>query len=366
MKRTFAACALGLILSVGLLGTWGCGSEEETPLDPGPIIEVPDTIAPATVADLRLRAATYRSLAVVWTSPGDDGGAGTAARYDIRFSKSPITEQDWELAASMDSVYVPFPHPAGTIETVVARGLESATRYYFALKTTDEAGNTSEMSNCPTEETLNETLPPSNVTDLRAVGVDPTSFELTWTAVGDDYWTGTAEEYAIRYSDDPITGETSWNSATPVTLTPQPKPSGEEEKTTVTGLTPRRNYFFALKTADEEGNWSSLSNSAPGLAFDNKLWVYPMGIRRGGLAHILFRPAPVYPTTVSLHDVITSVCGMYVVKLLFFETTTNDVCHITYDFFDPDSQSYLPYDTYTISLCHGSAMEDREFLTLWE
>jgi hypothetical protein len=350
-------------LSIATLGIWGCGDEEGTPLDGGPIIEVPDTIAPAPITDLRLRSATYQSLALVWTAPGDDGDAGTADHYDIRISTTPITEQDFETTETFDSMFIPVPKPAGQIEQVVARGLDSATRYYFALKTSDEAGNTSAMSNCATEETHHESFPPSNVTDLKAGGVDPTTFEITFTAVGDDYWTGTAEEYDIRYALDPIMDETRWNTATRVSPTPAPKPSGETEIITIPGLVQRRNYYFAVKTADEEGNWSALSNSAPGLAFDNILWVDPIVINEGEFSNILFRPAPVYPTTVTLHSTYTLMCGTNVLKILY-TGTTNEVGHITYDFFDPDTQSYLPPDTYTISVCHGSAMEAREFLTL--
>jgi hypothetical protein len=43
----------------------------------------------------------------------------------------------------------PAPQVAGTVQTVTIAGLTPGTTYYFAIKTTDEAGNTSTISNNP-------------------------------------------------------------------------------------------------------------------------------------------------------------------------------------------------------------------------
>ncbi|MEJ2721128.1 MAG: hypothetical protein P8181_08290, partial [bacterium] len=139
------ALIFGLLVSV--LAVTGCGGEDN-PVDPGDKPHVgPDTTAPAAVVDLRLRAPTQKTLALVWTAPGDDGTKGTAARYDIRFSKSPITEDTWDQTAPLDSTIIPAPKPAGQIETIVVSGLESGMTYYFALKTRDEVPNESDISN---------------------------------------------------------------------------------------------------------------------------------------------------------------------------------------------------------------------------
>jgi hypothetical protein len=57
----------------------------------------------------------------------------------------------------------------------------------------------------------------------------------------------------------PIT-EANFNSATPVGGVPAPKLPGSTETFTVTGLIGNRVYYFAIKTLDNAGNWSALSN----------------------------------------------------------------------------------------------------------
>lgn len=83
-------------------------------------------------------------VVLTWTAPGDDGAAGTAAQYDLRYSTSPITTLSFPLAQSIESV--PAPQPAGTREQFTAEGVPSGT-VYFALRARDEAGNWSAISN---------------------------------------------------------------------------------------------------------------------------------------------------------------------------------------------------------------------------
>jgi hypothetical protein len=82
---------------------------------------------------------------------------------------------------------------------------------------------------------------------------------LEWTAPGDDGMTGTATTYALRYSWNPIT-LANWANATLVTPGPVPLPAGTLQRYTVTGLIAGTLYYFAIRTADERGNWSGLSN----------------------------------------------------------------------------------------------------------
>ncbi len=88
---------------------------------------------------------TPSSVTFNWTAPGDDGTVGTAASYDIRYSTSMITDQSWNSATP--AVNVPYPHEAGVTESFTVNDLDPAQTYYFALKSVDEAGNYSEMSN---------------------------------------------------------------------------------------------------------------------------------------------------------------------------------------------------------------------------
>ena len=98
------------------------------------------------VFDLLLGSVAFGdSVTLSWTAPGDDGRVGTAAAYDLRYAEQMITDSDWELAVRVQGV--PNPERAGTIQTVTVSGLDAEKRYYFGLKTTDEAGNWSGLSN---------------------------------------------------------------------------------------------------------------------------------------------------------------------------------------------------------------------------
>jgi len=56
----------------------------------------------------------------------------------------------------------------------------------------------------------------------------------------------------------------NWDTATPCEGVPPPKPAGEPEPFTVIDLLPCTTYYFAMKTADEVPNLSSLSNVPEG------------------------------------------------------------------------------------------------------
>lgn len=87
------------------------------------------------------------------------------------------------------------------------------------------------------------------------------STTLNWTAPGDDDFTGTAVAYDIRYSTQPL-NELNWSSATEVIDPPNPSQAGTAESFLVQGLAPNTIYYFGIKTVDDEGNWSSISNIA--------------------------------------------------------------------------------------------------------
>ncbi|MEJ2720718.1 MAG: hypothetical protein P8181_06200, partial [bacterium] len=240
LRKTPVLCGLLLGMSFFFLAISNCGGDEDNPTGPGDDgnHSGPDTTAPAVVTDLHLRSPTQNSLALVWTAPGDDGADGTASRYDIRLSKALITVTNWDQAIPIDPALLPDPKPGRQIETIVVPGLASGTTYYFALKTSDEVPNESGLSNCCSERTLDETIPPSDIKNLRALAVDLNSFELTWTAPGDDYGSGTATRYDIRYLYAQRVTEANWDNAFPVSDPPAPKPAGEIESFVVTGLAP--------------------------------------------------------------------------------------------------------------------------------
>lgn len=112
-----------------------------------------DTTPPAAVNDLTIAGVSTGTLTLSWTAPGDDGNTGTAAGYDLRYSTAGRILSDTDFSAALRGTGVPVPQPGGTPESVTLTGLNPGTSYYLALKTTDEAGNISGLSNSPSGKT---------------------------------------------------------------------------------------------------------------------------------------------------------------------------------------------------------------------
>ena len=116
-----------------------------------PIAE-PDSIPPDPVTDLAVGQTGSNWIEVSWTATGDDGSTGDAARYDVRYSMSPIDDLNWDSATMVNGE--PDPGPPGTFESMRVPGLDFTTTYYIALKVTDEFGNPSLLSNVVNSTTL--------------------------------------------------------------------------------------------------------------------------------------------------------------------------------------------------------------------
>ncbi len=88
---------------------------------------------------------TIHTITVRWKTPGDDGNVGRASGYDLRFFTAPITPANWDRASRVS--YAPLPGNPGTIQTCTVNGLVPSTTYYFRIRTCDEVGNWSGLSN---------------------------------------------------------------------------------------------------------------------------------------------------------------------------------------------------------------------------
>lgn len=240
---------------------------------------VADTTPPAKIAYFVTAFPTSKTITLVWRSVGDDGNSGTATKYDIRYSLSPIaTESAWNSATKVKCDITPS--PAGSAESFMISGLSPLKKYYFAIKSGDEVPNWSPLSKSPSGTTpaITDTIPPGKIIDLTTSDPSANSITLTWTAPGDngkktidDMWiqpkvkysaTGLASRYIpydIRYSLKPIT-DANWDSATKVQRTPIAQELSKQEKFAVAGLLPSTKYYFAIKTADDVPNWSGVSN----------------------------------------------------------------------------------------------------------
>src|SRR5262249_58209284 len=109
-------------------------------------------IPPDAVTNLAVSSTGGSTVQLTWTAPGDDGSIGRAANYDVRYSTTPIDANNF--ASATRALSPPDPQPAGATEQMTVSGLAFSTTYYFALRTSDELGGASPMSNVVVTTTL--------------------------------------------------------------------------------------------------------------------------------------------------------------------------------------------------------------------
>ncbi len=122
------------------------------------------------------------SVALAWTESGDDGNVGTPTTVELRYATSPITLATWDAAALVPNL--PVPSPSGTPRRVVVHGLSFGTTYYFALRSSDEAGNWSGLSNPVAWTWTLDTTPPGAPAGL-TVSRSGAGAHLAWAANSD-------------------------------------------------------------------------------------------------------------------------------------------------------------------------------------
>ena len=107
-----------------------------------------------------------KQVTLTWTAPGDDGNLGQATAYDIRYNTVPINVTNWETSTQVQNEPAPkiaFSPESFTFELTI----EYDVPYYFAIKTVDDAGNWSGLSNIATR-IWHDDMPPMAILDLTA------------------------------------------------------------------------------------------------------------------------------------------------------------------------------------------------------
>lgn len=174
-------------------------------------------VAPSATLESVPTSAT--AVTLLWTAPGDDGTAGQAAAYDLRYSLSPIDSGSFTVATPVSGE--PAPQPAGSTESFTVSNLSPATTYFFALVTNDEAGNVSGLSNIASATT--DALPSACV---------PVYQCSDWSACVSSVQTRTCTvtNGCASNLDQPVTSQVCTRPPTPApdpTPEPAPEPSPE-------------------------------------------------------------------------------------------------------------------------------------------
>jgi len=218
------------------------------------------------MAECEVYGPAAQAVELSWTAPGSTGLEGVAASYDVRwFASAIVSDEEWAAATQLDDEPAPLGMGIGQSMTVGLADLPQEATVYFAMRSTNDGGGISELSNSPSLTTPG--VPPAAVADLAVSGTDASSLTVEFSAVGDDGQVGQAAAYDLRYSTAPIT-DANWAAATVFDATPAPKAAGGSETITITGLAHSTTYYVAVKVQDEAGNESELSNVATGATTD--------------------------------------------------------------------------------------------------
>lgn len=198
------------------------------------------------------------AVTLSWTSPGDDGNVGTAAQYEVRYSTSPIDAGNFGSATLASGA--PAPLVAGTAQSMFLSGLQTSTQYWVAIRTADERGNWSAISNVVNFLTSAGDVTRPAALVVNASATTASSVTLAWAASGDDSLTGVAHHYEVRWSTSAITAG-NFSGATLVgSGVPTPAAPGTAQTCTINGLNRSVDLWFAVRVVDESGNASALSN----------------------------------------------------------------------------------------------------------
>jgi hypothetical protein len=250
------------LLPLLLLALTGCEDDEtglSSDLDP-----------PATVQDLVATSPSDTLIILTWTAPGDDGLDGRASQYVIRCTPDPLSPTTWPFATAVTPPATM--RSGGDPESVAVRGIPHG-RWQFALKSADDNGNWSRLSNVASAPS-GDLLAPARVADLSATSTTGTSVTLTWTAPGDNGTAGRATRYDIRYALAPIAAS-RWDQAAQAANAPAPGVPGATDSVTISDLDIAKTYYFALRTADDFPNWSLQSNTATAITGLRRLTTSP-------------------------------------------------------------------------------------------
>ncbi len=102
-----------------------------------------DAVVPHPPTRLSVAKTSPTTLEVEFESAGDDGYAGSASRYELRFASAPINDANFDQARLAEEFGLSSPSGVGQRRFV--RGLFPGGTYYAALRAYDNVGNPSRV-----------------------------------------------------------------------------------------------------------------------------------------------------------------------------------------------------------------------------
>jgi Mg-chelatase subunit ChlD len=214
-----------------------------------------DAIEPNQILSLSVIGTSQVPPAIVlgWIAPGDDISNGTAASYDLRYSQTPITRDNFDSAPQASGLSAP--QPVGAEEQYTVLNLDCNKTYYFAMKAADDAGNISEMSNVISGMIADITPPTIDSLSVNPSTLWPANHKMVPVVVdvisSDNCDTEPLCEIISVNSNEPINGlgdgdeEPDWANISDLTADLRAERSGTGDG---------RIYTITVECTDEVGN----------------------------------------------------------------------------------------------------------------
>jgi len=244
-----------------------------TPMVPIPIPKTPqpiiiDLTPPPAITDLQVATTESKAATLTWTAPYQDltsATSGPAASYDLRYARDPITEENWTTAAQATGE--PDPATSGQKQTYALVNLGAGQSYHAVIKSRDEAGNVSALSNLVSFSTAAEPPPAGSSGGGRSVVADrtPPAPPVLLTSYGFDHqailnWRNPADADFVR--------TLVLRSAGPLPVITRPGNPHYLSQATIVydgtavtfmdiNLTNGQSYYYTLYAYDRAGNYST-------------------------------------------------------------------------------------------------------------
>ncbi|MDD5011667.1 MAG: hypothetical protein PHQ00_06050, partial [Phycisphaerae bacterium] len=213
-----------------------------------------DTTSPAQISDLEANALNESEIMFTWTTPGDDGMTGQAARYEIRFAEGSFEASEFDQQTlATDEIQPGQPNTPASYTLSI---LDADTVYCLGIKTFDESDNPSPVS-ITCEKTLDLT-PPAPIADLTPV-IDPlgSHISFTWQNPTDEDFKGVliARSAGAAIDTEPISGEIPVSLGNGIVIS-----ISDVESLDQTKLDNGVDYYYNFYAYDDDYNYSEVSS----------------------------------------------------------------------------------------------------------
>ncbi|VAW32939.1 hypothetical protein MNBD_CPR01-457, partial [hydrothermal vent metagenome] len=240
-----------------------------------------DVKKPSTISNLSSSNLTKNSARLTWSAPSDDYDSpktGQAASYDVRYSAQEITKTNFTNTSVTNKITgEPTPSIAGKSESMTISGLSPDTKYYVAIESKDEAGNTSAISNIISFTTKQETISQTRPTapsggggggSFVPVDTTPPSQPTLFKATGTDgqiilTWKNPTDSDFVRVVL--LRSETKLSTSIPTKTLLASQDSiyeGTGEEYTDAGLDNGKTYYYYISAYDRNHNYSLVKESS--------------------------------------------------------------------------------------------------------